>query len=119
MIVDNQKIEQIIKQLNKVIQVIEVKNRTKRPCIERKLMLTKFSYKLEQRHEILDIANIFGAKVVDLSKNSITIEVVGDPDKIFIIQQLLGETKTLKIIRSGKIAISRELGINTEYLNTT
>ena len=105
--------------MNKLIQVIEVKDLTKCACIERELILIKISCKLEQHHEILDIVNIFRVKVIDLSKNLITIEVIRDPDKILTIQQLLAEKKILKIICSGKIVISRELRINTEYLKTT
>jgi acetolactate synthase I/III small subunit len=113
---DNQKIEQIIKQLNKLIQVIEVKNITQRACVERELMLLKIACTPTNRTKILEIVNIFRAKVVDLSKSSLTIEIVGDPGKIVTIQQLLSEYKIIEVIRTGKIAISRELGINTEYL---
>ncbi len=113
---DNQTIEQITKQLNKLIQVIEVKDITSYPCVERELMLIKIRASKITRSEILEIVDIFRSKVVDLSENSITIEVTGDPGKIITIQELLSQYEIIEIVRSGKISLERELGINTEYL---
>jgi acetolactate synthase-1/3 small subunit len=116
---DNQTIEQITKQLNKLIQVIEVKDITNRPCVERELMLLKVKASPSTRSQILEIVQIFRSKVVDLSDSSITVEVTGDPGKILTIIQLLTPYKIIEIVRSGKISIERELGINTEYLKNT
>jgi acetolactate synthase-1/3 small subunit len=113
---DYQIIEQITKQLNKLIQVIEVKDITNNPCVERELMLIKVQSSPLIRSKILEIVEIFRSKVVDISEESITIEVTGDPGKIITIQKLLEEYKIIEIVRTGKIAIERELGINTEYL---
>jgi acetolactate synthase-1/3 small subunit len=115
---DNQTIEQITKQLNKLIQVIEVKDITLRPCVERELMLLKVLSSPETRSEILEIVQVFRSKVVDISEKTITIEVSGDPGKIATIQQLLSPYQIIEIVRSGKISIERELGINTEYLKS-
>ena len=113
---DNQTIEQITKQLNKLIQVIEVKDITNRPCVERELMLLKVSSSSKTRSEILEIVQIFRSKVVDIADNSITIEVTGDPGKITTIQKLLRPYQIIEIVRTGKISVERELGINTESL---
>jgi acetolactate synthase-1/3 small subunit len=113
---DNQTIEQITKQLNKLIQVVEVKDITNNPCVERELMLLKVSSSPKTRSDILEIVQVFRSKVVDISDNTITIEVTGDPGKIATIQQLLSSYHIIEIVRSGKISIERELGINTEYL---
>ena len=113
---DNQTIEQITKQLNKLIQVIEVKDITTRPCVERELMLIKVKSSRETRTEILEIAKIFRSKIVDISYNSITVEVTGDPGKIITIQELLSHFQIIEIVRTGKVSLERELGINTEYL---
>jgi acetolactate synthase-1/3 small subunit len=115
---DSQTIEQITKQLNKLIQVIEVKNITNIPTVERELMLLKVNSSPSTRTQILEIVQIFRSKVVDISDNSITIEVTGDDGKITTIQQLLMPYRIIEIIRTGKIAIERELGINTEYLKS-
>jgi acetolactate synthase-1/3 small subunit len=113
---DEQTIEQITKQLKKLIQVIEVKNITARPCVERELMLIKVKSSVSTRSFILEIVNIFRSKVVDISDNSVTIEVTGDPGKISTIQELLKPFTILEIVRTGKISVERELGINTEFL---
>ena len=116
---DYQIIEQITKQLNKLIQVIEVKDISNRACVERELMLIKLKSSASTRSEILEIVQIFRSKVVDISDRSITIEVTGDPGKIITIQQLLKHYGIIEIVRTGKIAIEREFGINTEYLKNT
>lgn len=115
---DNQTIEQITKQLNKLIQVIEVKDITNRPCVERELMLIKVEASAITRSQILEIVQIFRSKVVDISDKSITIEVTGDPGKIITIQQLLQSYKIIEIVRTGKISVERQFGINTEYLKS-
>jgi len=115
---DNQTIEQITKQLNKLIQVIEVKDITTCPCVERELMLVKVLSSPSTRSQILEIVQIFRSKVVDLSEISITIEVTGDPGKILTILQLLRPYKIIEIVRTGKISIERELGINSEFLRS-
>lgn len=113
---DFQTLEQITKQLKKLIQVIEVKDITSCPCVERELMLIKIKASTLIRSRIIEIVQIFRSKVVDISEHSMTIEVTGDPGKILTIQQLLKPFQILEIVRTGKISVERELGINTEYL---
>lgn len=113
---DYQIMEQITKQLNKLIQVIEVKDISNFPCVERELMLIKVKASAITRGEILNIVDIFRAKIVDLSDISLTIEVTGDPGKINTLQNLLKHYEITEIVRTGKIAIERQLGIDTEYL---
>jgi acetolactate synthase-1/3 small subunit len=115
---DNQVLEQITKQLNKLIQVIQVKDVTTSPCVERELMLIKVASSPTTRSEILEIVQIFRCKVVDISNVSITLEVTGDPGKILTIQELLQNYGVIEIVRSGKISVERELGINSEYLKS-
>ena len=115
---DNQTIEQITKQLNKLIQVIEIKDITTRPCVERELMLVKVSSSPNIRSEIVNIVDIFRAKIVDISDFSTTIEVTGDPGKITTILNILKPYKIIEIVRTGKISIERELGINSELLRS-
>jgi acetolactate synthase-1/3 small subunit len=115
---DSQTIEQITKQLNKLIQVIEVKDITTRPCVERELMLVKVKSSVSTRSAILEIVQIFRSKVVDMSDLSLTIEVTGDPGKIITILQLLEPYHIIEIVRSGKISVEREFGINSEFLRS-
>nr|YP_009122235.1 acetolactate synthase small subunit [Vertebrata lanosa]AJH65993.1 acetolactate synthase small subunit [Vertebrata lanosa] len=113
---DNRTIEQLIKQLHKLINIIEVKNVTNLPCIERELVLFKVSISNDSRSYLLEIANIFRAKVVDISYQSLTLEVTGDAGKIFAIKQLLSNYNILQIARTGKIALVRDSKVNTEFL---
>jgi acetolactate synthase-1/3 small subunit len=82
-------------------------------------MLIKVKSSPSIRSEILEIVEIFRSKVVDISDVSMTIEVTGDPGKILTIQELLKRYSIIEIVRTGKISIERELGINTEYLKNT
>ena len=84
-------------------------------------MLIKLKCVPNLRSELLEIVKIFRAKVVDLAYNSLTIEIVGDPGKIISIQQLLSapHLEIVEIVRTGKIAIERDLGINTELSKIT
>jgi acetolactate synthase I/III small subunit len=113
---DNQIIEQITKQLNKLVQVIEIKDITISPCVERELMLVKVSSAPSIRDEIVNIVDIFRAKIVDISDFSMTIEVTGDPGKIIAILNILKPYKIMEIVRTGKISVERESGINSEFL---
>lgn len=116
---DNRTIEQLIKQLNKLINILDVCNVTNVPSVERELMLIKIAVSSDNRSKILEIANIFRAKVVDISVSSLTLEITGDPGKIFAIQQLLSPYQVLQVARTGKIVLIRDSNVNTEFLKTT
>jgi len=109
-------IDNIIKQLTKLHQVLEVKDITDLPCVERELMLIKVNASLDQRLDIVTIANIFRAKVVDISDISLTLEVTGDPGKILTFQKNLEPYGIIEIVRTGKIAMQRESKTNTQVL---
>jgi acetolactate synthase-1/3 small subunit len=113
---DNKIIEQLTKQLYKLINVLRVQDITNLPCVERELMLLKVRTTITTRTEILDIANIFRAKIVDLAENTLTLEVTGDPGKMVAIEQLLTQFGILEIARTGKISLIRESNVDTEYL---
>ena len=78
---DARTIEQLIKQLYKLINVLKVNDISNVPCVERELMLLKVLTTQATRSEILEITNVFRAKVVDLSETTLTLEVTGDPVK--------------------------------------
>jgi len=79
-------------------------------------MLIKIQAKPNIRSEIIEITEIFKARIVDISDISLTLEVTGDPGKIVTIQELLKRYTILEIARTGKISLERELGINSEFL---
>ena len=113
---DNRTIEQLTKQLYKLINVLNVQDITNLPGVERELMLLKVHTTRSTRAEILEIANIFRAKVVDLANNSLTLEVTGDPGKMAAIEQLLSKFGIIEIARTGKVSLVRESQVNTEFL---
>jgi acetolactate synthase I/III small subunit len=106
---DDRVIEQICKQLNKLINVIKVTDITGESCIDRELMLVKVSAKEENRSEIVRIAEIFDAKIVDASQKFYTVEVSGDEWKIRSVVELLRPLGIKEMVRSGKVAITREM----------
>lgn len=106
---DDTIIEQICKQLNKLINVIKVTDITGENCIDRELLLVKVSAKEEHRAEILRIAEIFDAKIVDASPKYYTVEVSGDEWKIKSAVELLKPIGIKEMVRSGKVAITREM----------
>jgi acetolactate synthase-1/3 small subunit len=115
---DDMAIEQVTKQLYKLINVIKVQDITEVPCIERELMLLKVNATSSNRSEIIELAQIFRARVVDLGEDALTLEVVGDPGKMVAIVQTLGRFGLREIARTGKISLIRESGVNTEYLKS-
>lgn len=104
---DDKVIEQINKQLNKLINVIKVHDFTGEEHIERELALIKVSSNPEIRAEILSIVDIFRAKVVDVSPRSYTIEITGDEEKIGAITELMRPFGIKEIVRTGRIAMAR------------
>lgn len=104
---DNRTIEQLIKQLYKLINVRKVQDVTNVPNVSRELMLLKVSISEQTRSEILEIAKVFNAKVVDFSQNSLTLEVTGDPTKIIALEQLLQKFGIVEIAKTGKISLVR------------
>lgn len=82
-------------------------------------MLLKVSAPPEQRATILDLVQVFRAKVVDVADQALTIEVVGDPGKLVAIENVLKGFGILEIARTGRIALERASGVNTAYLKVT
>jgi acetolactate synthase I/III small subunit len=115
---DEHTIEQLTKQLYKLINVLKVQDITQTPCVERELMLIKVNASTAHRAEVIELAQVFRARVVDLSDETLTIEVVGDPGKMVAIIQMLNKFGIREISRTGKIALIRESGVNTEYLKS-
>ncbi len=105
---DDRIIEQIMKQLNKVIEVIEVVDLTETSFIDRETALIKINTKPEHRDEAIRICDIFRAKIVDSSPTTYTIEVTGDVDKVEALINLLKPLGIKDLVRTGRVAISRE-----------
>ena len=105
---NEQVLEQIGKQLNKLIDVIKVIQFGDEPYVEREMALIKMHTDRNTRAEVLRIVDIFRGKVVDVSHDSYTIEVTGDSTKIDAILSLLEPLGIKELARTGKVAMIRE-----------
>ncbi|MFQ5597066.1 MAG: acetolactate synthase small subunit [Nitrospiria bacterium] len=105
---DDRIIEQITKQLNKLVDVIKVVDLTEKEYVERETALIKINTKHEDRAEALRIADIFRARIIDSTPNTYTIEITGDVKKVEAIIHLLQSLGIKSLIRTGRIAIPRE-----------
>ena len=101
---DDVAFEQITKQLHKLISVHKI---TDEGAIERELALFKVSAPPERRSEVIEIANIFRAKIVDVGRATLTVEATGDDAKLTGLEDLFRAYGIKEIVRTGKIALSR------------
>jgi acetolactate synthase-1/3 small subunit len=115
---EDKTIEQLTKQVYKLVNILRVQDISDIPCVERELMLLKVNTNNNKRSEILEIVQIFRARVVDLAESSLIIEVTGDPGKMMAIEQILKPFGISEIARTGKISLVRESKVNTEFLKT-
>ncbi|MGO9614464.1 MAG: acetolactate synthase small subunit [Dissulfurispiraceae bacterium] len=106
---DDWVIEQITKQLNKLIDVIKVVDLTELDHVEREMILIKVTPKKENKVEVLRLAEIFRGRVLDSSPTTFTIEITGDNKKIEAFIELMKPMGVKEFVRTGKVAISREI----------
>lgn len=105
---DDKVLEQITKQLNRIIPVLKVVDLKNEDAVEREFILCKVNAKDEDRSEILRIAEIFNAKIIDVTPRTYTIQALGDSRQIRSLIELLRPIGIKELVRSGKVAISRE-----------
>ena len=105
---DDLVIEQIIKQLNRLIPTIKVADLNKEEALEYELILCKIKAKEKNRSEILRIAEIFGARIIDTAPGIYTLQIVGDEKHINAFLDLIRPIGVKELVRSGQVAISRE-----------
>jgi acetolactate synthase-1/3 small subunit len=106
-IAEDTPIEQITKQLFKLINVLKIQDLDPAESIDRELVLFKVNAASERRHEIIEIANVFRAKVIDVGRNSLTIEATGSSDKLQAMEDLFRAYGIKELARTGKIALAR------------
>lgn len=107
-------INQVAKQLYKLLPIIKIQNLTHIPAIRRELLLLKILSTTKDRSKILEIATFFRAKVLDFAEKALTLEITGDSEKILALEQLMNKFGVLELVRTGKIAISRESITNSQ-----
>lgn len=104
---DRDVLEQVIKQLSKLINVIRVSELDPAESLERELAIVKVSVDRESRSEIMQIVDIFRARIIDVSQRSMIIEVTGDEEKVDAIIQLLRQFGIKELARTGKVSMVR------------
>jgi acetolactate synthase-1/3 small subunit len=111
---DDQIIEQVLKQLNKLISIIKVVDLIDKDFVEREMVLIKVSATRENREEVLRVVDIFRGKVIDVGAKTYTIEVTGDEKKIDAILTLLKPIGIKELVRTGHVAMVRGSKATTE-----
>lgn len=104
---DDYTVEQVSKQLNKLIDVIKIKRLDKHNSVSRELALVKVAADAATRSEIVQLVEIFRAKIIDVSQSTVTIEISGDTDKVAALEEMLKPFGIKEIVRTGLIAIER------------
>ncbi|MCH2055089.1 MAG: acetolactate synthase small subunit [Thalassotalea sp.] len=106
---DDRVLEQIIKQVNKLIDVIKVTDLTERSHVERELLLVKLlAMNDKSRTEVKRITDIFRGAIIDIGKQVYTVQITGDADKLdAFISAVANETEIVEVVRSGTVGIAR------------
>lgn len=105
---DDHIIEQITKQLNKLIDTLKVVDLTFESFVDRELVLVKVQTTQSTRSEIMQVAEIFRAKIVDISPRSVTLEATGSQQKVDAIIKMLKPFGIKELARTGRVALKRE-----------
>jgi acetolactate synthase-1/3 small subunit len=105
--VESKPLEQVTKQLNKLINVIKILEHDSGSAVERELMLAKVRAKGDARARIMEIAEVFRVSIVDVTKTTLTVEASGKPEKLEALRELLSEYGIVELSRTGRIALSR------------
>jgi acetolactate synthase-1/3 small subunit len=105
---DDATLDQIVKQLNKLVNVLDVVDFRESEFIDRELVLVRVTVNTKTRAEIMQMTDIFRAKIVDVQPKSLTIEITGNESKIDKFLRLMNTFGVLELTRTGKIALARK-----------
>jgi acetolactate synthase-1/3 small subunit len=105
---DDATLEQIVKQLNKLVDVLQVRDFREGEYVDRELVLVKVTVDSNTRAEVMQITDIFRAKIVDVQPASLTIEITGDESKVEKFIELMKSFGILELNRTGKVALPRK-----------
>ena len=100
-------IDQVTKQLHKLVNVLKIRDMEPEETVAREMAMFKVSAAVENRAEIIQFAEIFRAKIVDVSRRTMTIEVTGSADKIEAFERMIRPHGLIEMVRTGEIAIAR------------
>ncbi len=105
--VETQPLEQVVKQLNKLVPVVKIIELDRDAAVEREMLLIKVKADSHNRAQIIEVADIFRSKIVDVAPGSITIEATGSPDKLEALTNLLQSYGVKELVRTGLVALAR------------
>ena len=100
-------LEQITKQLHKLVNVLKIQDLDPAEMVDRELVLFKVNAPPDRRHEVIEVTNVFRAKIIDVGKNSLTIEATGTAEKLLAMEDLLRAYGIKELARTGRIALAR------------
>lgn len=103
----SQPVEQVVKQLYKLVNVLKVNELDPKASVERELMLVKVSTTPETRARVIELADLFKANVVDVAPRTITVEVTGSPEKLHSFEDLVSEYGIAELVKTGRVALAR------------
>ena len=104
---DEKTIGHIIKQLNKLVDVVHASDNTGKDVIQRELALVKVRCPPEKRTEVLDVVHTFKGHVLDLSENALTAQITGNTEKLDALHRMLGGYGVIEMVRTGKVLMAR------------
>ncbi len=108
LVVDGPEMEQVVKQLRKLINTVKVTELGPGDAVEREIALVRVSAEPQSRGEVLDAASIFKAKAVDVGATTITFEVTGTPEKLNDFLDLVRPYGIVDLVKSGRIALAKD-----------
>ena len=111
----DQKISQLMKQLNKLVDVVNVRDLTEETHIEREMLLMKLKCSKTQRDEVKRLTDIFRARIIDVTDTTYTIELTGATEKILAFINSMGKIRIIEMVRSGALGISRGIDSLEKY----
>ena len=115
--VDRKPLEQVTKQLNKLINVIKILEHEPGEAVERELMLVKVRASGDDRARVMEIAEVFRVNIVDVTSSTLTLEATGKPEKLEALLSLLEDFGVVELSRTGRIALGRgDRGIRERVL---
>jgi acetolactate synthase-1/3 small subunit len=103
--VESAPLEQVVKQLNKLINVIKISELDPRDSVERELMLLTVKADASTRHEIIELAEMFSGSIEDVGRDEVTVSVAGAPDRLDDLEELLRPYEIVTVQRTGRVAL--------------
>ena len=104
--------EQVVKQVDKLIEVVNIRDVSAESMISREMTMVKVQADRNNRNQIIELVDIFGAEIVDVGPDSIIVEITGDEEKIESFIALLGDFEVIELVRTGRVAMLRGSAIS-------